>query len=215
MFKAVIGWFTGTSFYKWVLLILSGIIGILGFLFYYKNNQKDKLEVEVNSLEKENQILKDKVTATDKAISDSKNKKKIVTNVEKNMMDIDKQVHEKIKEEKRIKKGQKVTFGKSLSILIICFILSGCGYTLEQCRAKYPCTENVCLEVSPPVITKIQRPQLNVFDVDYNETLDRYVFTYEQVEAILSNEEMLSEMIKGYELKIDIYNEWRLNPNGD
>lgn len=215
MFKAVISWFTGTTFYKWILLILSGIIGVLGFLFYYKNNQKDKLEAEVNSLEKENQILKAKITATAKAISDSKNKKKIVTNVEKNMMDIDKQVHDKIKGEKKIKKRQKVTFGKSLSILIICFILSGCGYTLEQCRAKYPYAENVCLEVSPPVITKIQRPQLNVFEVDYNETLDRYVFTYEQVEAILSNEEMLSEMIKGYELKIDIYNEWRLNPNGD
>ena len=186
------------------------VIAILALLLGIQTQRNKALKAEANGAKKDAEKATEQLKRNVKVIQQAEAKRKDVQGVESQMNDIRKETAEAVETAKEISVKDTIRFGKWAIIFAVLFVSSGCAPTLSECRAAYPCPENVCLQVTPPVLDKLPRPELAQLAVGYDDKAKGFVLTPKQIGSLLGNERSLIETIKGYERIIDVYNSWRL-----
>ena len=197
-------------FKKYIWGGIVAIIAVLALVVGIQTAKNKKLSAEANGAKKEAEKATEQLKRNVKVIQQAESRRKDVQGVESQMNDIRKETAEAVKSAQEIRKTDTVTFGKWAIIFAVLFVSSGCASTLSECRAAYPCPENVCIEVTPPALDKLPRPELAQLAVGYDDKAKGFVLTAEQIGFLLGNERSLIETIKGYEKIVDVYNSWRL-----
>lgn len=199
-----------TWFKKYIWGGIIAVIAILALLLGIQTQRNKALKAEANGAKKEAEKAAGQLKRNVEVIQQAENRRKGVQGVESQMNDIQKETAAAVETAKEISIKDTVRFGKWAIIFAVLFLGSGCASTLSECRSKYPCPENVCIEVTPPALDKLPRPELAQLAVSYDERAKGFVLTTEQIGALLGNERSLIETIKGYEKIVDVYNSWRL-----
>lgn len=196
-------------FKKYIWGGIVAIIAILALLLGIQTQRNKRLTAEANAAKKEAEKATEQLKRNNDVIREAESRRKDVLAVENKINEIQKETAEAVKTKKEIKKSDTIQFGKWAIIFAIMFTATGCGATLSECRAAYPCPDNVCISVTPPNLDKLPRPDLTELAVKYDEAKQGFALSPEQIGSLLGNERALIETIKGYERIIDVYNEWR------
>ena len=199
-----------SKIYKGLLAIVALIAGVLALVLGIQTQRAKRLKAEAIGAKKDAAKAAEQLEVVNHAVSKAEEKRKNVLKTEATIDNIKKEAAAAVEQAKEIKAKDTIRFGKWVLIFAIMFAPTGCGYTLSECRAAYPCPDNVCIEVTPPKLETLQRPELAELAVSYNEAAKGFVLSPEQIGVLLGNERALIETIKGYEKTIDAYNEWRL-----
>lgn len=189
------------------------IIAILALVVGIQTKRNKTLKAEANEAKKEAEKAVEQLQRNNEVIQQAEAKRKAVLSVESQMEDIRKETAAAVETVKQARTEPKATRhlgGKWIIVFAILFMASGCASSLTECRAKYPCSENVCIQVTPPAIPLLPRPQPTDVSVDYDSELNGYLITNEQFDIIEANEAALRATIEGYEKLITVYNDWRL-----
>ena len=199
-----------TWFKKYIWGGIIAVIAILALLLGIQTQRNKTLKAEANGAKKEAEKAAEQLEVVNHAVSKAEEKRKNVLKTEATIDNIKKEAAAAVEQAKEIKAKDTIRFGKWVLIFAIMFAPTGCGYTLSECRAAYPCPENICIQITPPKLETLPRPELAQLAVSYDEKAKGFVLTPEQIGSLLGNERALIETIKGYEKIIDVYNEWRL-----
>lgn len=200
--------FTWLKKYIWGGVL--AVIALLGLALAIQTRKNKTLTAEADGAKETAEKATEQLQRNTEIIQQAEAKRKDVLSVEGEISDIQKDTAEAVKSAQEIRKTDTVTFGKWAIIFAVLFISSGCASTLSECRAAYPCPDNVCVSVTPPALGKLPRPDLAELAVGYDDKAKGFVLSPEQIGALLGNERALVETVKGYEKIIDVYNEWRL-----
>ena len=186
------------------------IIAVLALVVGIQTQRNKALKAEANGAKETAEKASEQLEAVNQSVQKAEEKRKDVLTTEASFDNIKKETEAAAERAKDIQIKDAARFGKWAIIFAVLFLSSGCAPTLSECRATYPCPENICIEVTPPVIDKLPRPELAQLAVSYDEQSKGFVLTPEQIGSLLGNERALIETIKGYERIIDVYNDWRL-----
>lgn len=197
-------------FKKYVWGGIIAIIAILGLALGIQTKRNKTLRAEANGAKETAEKASEQLEAVNQSVQKAEEKRKDVLTTEASFDNIKKETEAAAERAKDIQIKDAARFGKWTLIFAVLFLGSGCATTLEKCRAEYPCPDNVCIDVTPPRLETLPRPELAQLAVSYNEAAKGFVLTPEQIGALLGNERALVETIKGYEKIVDVYNEWRL-----
>ena len=190
------------------------LFAVLGLALAIQTKRYKELEAETNAAKETAEKAAEQLETVNAAVQKAEEKRKDVLNTEATLDNIKKETAAAVKTAQEIKPEPKSTRhigGKWIIVFAILLVASGCASSLTECRAKYPCPENVCVQVTPPAIPLLPRPQSADVRVDYDSKLDGYLVTNEQFDIIDANELALKLTIEGYEKLITAYNEWRLS----
>lgn len=199
-----------TWFKKYIWGGIIAVIAVLALLLGIQTQRNKALEAKANGAKETAEKATEQLQRNVEVIQQAEAKRKDVLFVENKINEIKQDTAEAVKSAQEIRKTDTVTFGKWAIIFAVLFVSSGCASTLEKCRATYPCPENICLEVTPPKLETLPRPELAELAVSYDDKAKGFVLTPEQIGSLLGNERALVETVKGYEKIIDAYNDWRL-----
>ena len=197
-------------FKKYIWGGIVAVIAVLALLLGIQTQRNKALKAEANGSKETAEKASEQLQRNTEVIQQAESRRKDVQSVENQVSEIQKETAEAVETAKEISVKDTIRFGKWAIIFAVLFVSSGCAPTLSECRAAYPCPENVCIEVTPPKIDKLPRPELAQLAVSYDEAAKGFVLTPEQIGSLLGNERSLIETIKGYEKIVDVYNSWRL-----
>jgi len=199
------GWFK-----KYIWGGVLAVFALLGLALAIQTKRNKVLKAEAGEAKKETEKAAEQLQRNTEVIKEAEVKRKDVQSVESRIDEIKKETADAAKTKQEIRKTDTVRFGKWAIIFAVLFVSSGCGATLSECRAAYPCPENICIDVTPPKLDTLPRPELAELAVGYDDKAKGFVLTPEQIGSLLGNERALVETVKGYEKIIDAYNDWRL-----
>lgn len=197
-------------FQKYIWGGIIAVVGILVLLLSVQTKRNKNLKAKASEDRKVAEKSREQLQRNVEAIQQAEAKRKDVRSVENRIDEIKRETAEAVKTKEEVRKTDTVRFGKWAIIFAVLFVSSGCASTLSECRAAYPCPDNVCIEVTPPKLDKLPRPGLTELAVGYDDKAKGFVLTPEQIGSLLGNERSLIETIKGYEKIVDVYNDWRL-----
>ncbi|MGE4267192.1 MAG: hypothetical protein AB7F25_07135 [Deferribacterales bacterium] len=202
-----------SKIYKWALGLVALIAGVLALLLGIQTQKNKTLAAEANEAKKTAEKASEQLETVNAAVQKAEEKRKEVLASEASFDNIKKETAAAVETVKPAKTEPKATRhlgGKWIIVFAILFMASGCASNLTECRTQYPCPDNVCVQVTPPTIPLLPRPQSADVSVDYDSELNGYLITNEQFDIIEANEAALRATIEGYEKLITVYNEWRL-----
>lgn len=197
-------------FKKYVWGGVLAVFALLGLALAIQTRKNKTLTAEANGAKETAEKATEQLQRNVEVIQQAESRRKDVLTVESQIDEVRKETAEAVETAKEISVKDTIRFGKWAIIFAVLFVSSGCAPTLSECRAAYPCPENVCLQITPPVLDKLPRPELAQLAVSYDEAAKGFVLTPEQIGSLLGNERSLIETIKGYEKIVDVYNSWRL-----
>lgn len=199
-----------TWFKKYIWGGIIAVIAILALLLGIQTQRNKALKAEANGAKETAEKASEQLKRNVKVIQQAESRRKDVLTAESQISEIQKETAEAVETAKEISVKDTIRFGKWAVIFAILFAASGCAPSLSECRASYPCPENICIQITPPKLETLPRPELAQLAVSYDEAAKGFVLTPEQIGSLLGNERSLIETIKGYERIIDVYNSWRL-----
>ena len=199
-----------TWFKKYIWGGIVAVIAVLALLLGIQTQRNKALKAEANGAKKEAEKAAGQLEAVNQSVQKAEEKRKDVLTTEASFDNIKKETEAAAERAKDIQIKDAARFGKWVLIFAVLFVSSGCAPTLSECRAAFPCPDNVCITVTPPKLETLPRPELTELAVSYDEAAKGFVLTPEQIGSLLGNERSLIETIKGYERIIDVYNSWRL-----
>lgn len=197
-------------FKKYIWGGVLALFAFLGLALAIQTKRNKTLMAEEGEAKKEAEKAGEQLQRSKEVIKQAEAKRKDVQSVESQIDEIKRETAAAVETAKEIDVKDTIRFGKWALIFAVLFVSSGCGTTLSECRAAYPCPENVCIQVTPPKLETLPRPELAQLAVSYDEKAKGFVLSPEQIGSLLGNERSLVETIKGYEKIVDVYNEWRL-----